>query len=229
MGISKRERYIALLETEKKYNQLVRHHESLKKKYAVLKAAKEAGVTHLNKRVVVIDTSKSDAITKLMESYSKGTVNKVLPDQPTLEKLVEYATLGCTYKEIASGLGVSLDALTESRKTFYQIDAAIDHGREMGKIKLRGIQWKQAETNVQMSIWLGKNMLQQTDRREVDVSVTHNVLKSLMDLSELDIIDVDSTEIQVIDGPYSPNYSGFAAEKPENAEKPPHTLDAHDL
>ena len=43
-------------------------------------------------------------------------------------------------------------------------------GREKMKIKLRQIQFKLAETNAAMSIFLGKNYLAQTDRQSIDLT-----------------------------------------------------------
>ena len=41
-------------------------------------------------------------------------------------------------------------------------------GRDKGKIRLRQLQWRAAEKgNVSMLIWLGKQVLDQTDRQEI--------------------------------------------------------------
>jgi hypothetical protein len=53
-------------------------------------------------------------------------------------------------------------------------------GRERGKARLRRTQFKLAETNVAMAIWLGKQLLGQRDRIEQEhsgkVDVNHQAV-----------------------------------------------------
>ena len=82
-------------------------------------------------------------------------------DTKEVEKL---ASFGCTNTEIASFFGCSSDLIEKSYSEF------LTKGRDKGKIRLRQLQMRSAERgNVAMLIWLGKNMLGQSDRVELAV------------------------------------------------------------
>jgi hypothetical protein len=73
----------------------------------------------------------------------------------------ELAGLGCKNKEIAVLLGCSTDTLERN------FAAEMEKGRENLKMSLRRWQLESAKKgNVVMLIWLGKQMLGQTDRVE---------------------------------------------------------------
>jgi len=80
-------------------------------------------------------------------------------DARQVEKL---AALRCSNIEIAAFVGCD-------RKTLYnRFSPEIDKGHQSGKERLRTLQWKSAENgNVAMLIFLGKNLLGQSDRREL--------------------------------------------------------------
>lgn len=80
------------------------------------------------------------------------------------------AEIQCTEEEIASVLAISVDTLTR-QPTFAEVYKT---AKEKGKSSLRRIQWKLAENNTAMAIWLGKQYLGQTDKVETmtDTSVT---------------------------------------------------------
>jgi hypothetical protein len=74
------------------------------------------------------------------------------------------AAIMCTQMEIASVLGCSVDTLQRDKK-FREI---YKQGQDKGRSSLRRLQWDNAQQgNVTMQIWLGKNMLQQSDRAEL--------------------------------------------------------------
>jgi hypothetical protein len=78
------------------------------------------------------------------------------------------ASIGCNAEEIAALLGVS-------RATFYNhleqdegLQEDLDQAADSGKATLRRMQWQRAAAGSDtMLIWLGKNMLGQTDRHEL--------------------------------------------------------------
>ena len=72
------------------------------------------------------------------------------------------AQIMCTQEEIASVLKVSVDTLSRT-PGFADVYKS---GRESGKASLRRLQWKHAQNNPAMAIWLGKQYLGQTDRAE---------------------------------------------------------------
>lgn len=80
------------------------------------------------------------------------------------EQVMMLTQLGCPATEIAPFFGVSHDTI--SRRFAKEIAKGVANRR----IKLRNLQWKAAEGgNVSMLIFLGKNMLDQSD------SVTHKI------------------------------------------------------
>jgi len=84
-----------------------------------------------------------------------GPKKKVI-DWDTVEKL---AKMQCTQSEIASFVGVSLDTLVD-RPEFSEI---FKRAKEHGKSSLRMAQFKLAQSNTAMAIWLGKQYLGQRD------------------------------------------------------------------
>ena len=94
------------------------------------------------------------------EKKKVGRPKKYDLDTSQIEKL---ASFGCTNTEIASFFDCSETTLTRNYGGF------LTKGRDKGKIRLRQLQWQQAERgNVSMLIWLGKQVLGQTDRQEVE-------------------------------------------------------------
>ena len=92
---------------------------------------------------------------------SVGRPKKYNIDTEQVEKL---AGLGCTNTEIGSFFGCSPDLIEKSYSEF------LVKGRDKGKIRLRQLQFKAAEKgNVTMLIWLGKQVLGQTDKQEVEL------------------------------------------------------------
>ena len=78
------------------------------------------------------------------------------------KQLEQLASFGCTNREIASFFGCSEDLIKKSYSQF------ITKGQDEGKTRLRKLQWTAAEKgNVPMLIWLGKQVLGQTDKQEL--------------------------------------------------------------
>jgi|TARA_Y100000015_G_scaffold38772_1_gene41996 AraC-like DNA-binding protein len=86
---------------------------------------------------------------------------RIKMDAEQVEHLAEF---GCTTLEIAKFFKCDESTV---RKNYKEELLA---GREKMKIKLRQIQFKLAETNAAMSIFLGKNYLAQTDRQSIDLT-----------------------------------------------------------
>ena len=78
-----------------------------------------------------------------------------------IKQLKNLARFGCTNKEMGEFFGCSPDLIGKSYSDI------ITKGRAEMKLRLRQLQWKSAERgNVTMQIWLGKQMLGQTDKIE---------------------------------------------------------------
>lgn len=73
------------------------------------------------------------------------------------EELIKLAALQCTLEEIAAWFDVNKSTISRRFAT------EIAQGREKGKISLRRKQWKLADNNASMAIFLGKNYLGQKD------------------------------------------------------------------
>ena len=93
-------------------------------------------------------------------------------DYDMVEKL---ANIQCTQEEIASFLGVSVRTLQRDEE-FCRI---YKKGQENGKMSLRRIQYKLAEKNTAMAIFLGKQYLGQRDNVEVQSSQLDKVSELL--------------------------------------------------
>src|ERR1700736_2547545 len=83
-----------------------------------------------------------------------------------LELVEKLAHIQCTYGEIASTLGVSVDTLQRNK----DFAVVYKRGAEGGRKSLRRMQFESANKgNVIMQIWLGKQYLGQSDHVLNDV------------------------------------------------------------
>ena len=81
------------------------------------------------------------------------------------EQVEKLASFGCTNIEIGSFFGCSPDLLEKSYSEY------LTKGRDKGKIRLRQLQWKAAEAGSHtMLIWLGKQILNQSDKKELELT-----------------------------------------------------------
>lgn len=88
-------------------------------------------------------------------------------DADEVEKL---ASIGCSNDEIAAFFDCSKDTIER------RFAAEVAKGRENGRTRLRRWQLQAAQKgNVVMLIWLGKQMLGQKDRHEVETSGTNEI------------------------------------------------------
>ena len=108
-------------------------------------------------------------------------------DSEQFEKL---CALQCTLKEIAGWFGCSEDTIENWCKRTYVDENDQPMGfsdtykkySADGKISLRRFQFKQAERNPSMAIWLGKQWLGQRDN--IDVGVTDDKAREVEALDE---------------------------------------------
>jgi len=85
-------------------------------------------------------------------------------DYISVEKL---ANIQCTQEEIANFLGLSVRTLQRDEEFCRIYKKAQDNG----KMSLRRMQFKLADKNPTMAIWLGKQYLGQKDNVELNASV----------------------------------------------------------
>ena len=87
------------------------------------------------------------------------------------EQFEKLCGLQCTLEEVANFFNCSSDTIErwckrEFKTGFKQV---FEDKRSLGFISLRRSQWRLAETNAAMAIFLGKNYLGQTDAQRVDI------------------------------------------------------------
>lgn len=112
---------------------------------------------------------------------AKGQIKQ---KQATIKKetFESLCAIQCTKEEISAVLQVSEDTLERWCKNTYNKSFAVIFAekRQNGKASLRRSQWKLAEKNPTMSIWLGKQYLRQRDNIEVEHSAQNGVLGELI-------------------------------------------------
>lgn len=88
----------------------------------------------------------------------------------------------CTKEEICAVLQVSYSTLLRWCNQTYGVDfeTIFNEKRQNGKASLRRSQWKLAEKNPTLSIWLGKQYLNQRDNIEVEHNAQNGILGDLI-------------------------------------------------
>ena len=127
---------------------------------------------------------KPDAVKKLVtkkESGPKGGAPEIVIDIEALIKMVE---IQCTAEECAAILGVSVDTIDRRLKDADYSGFADFYKKhsEVGKKSLRRAQWEVAtlDRNPTMLVWLGKQVLNQKDKQEVEHNISDD-LAALLD------------------------------------------------
>ena len=93
-------------------------------------------------------------------------------------RVEELASIGATQQEIASDLGVDLETL-RLRKGFLGI---YKRGMDKGCLSLRHKQFNLAKAGDKtMLVWLGKQLLGQSDKREIKADMTHRSTTELIE------------------------------------------------
>jgi hypothetical protein len=114
---------------------------------------------------------KGDAVTATEKQPKKmGRPLKIVGDEKTLQTLAGLAKIQCTTKEAAAVLGISEPTFIDFLKRTENAREVWEANKHVGRASLRRTQFKLAETNVAMSIWLGKQYLEQNDKAQHEVS-----------------------------------------------------------
>lgn len=101
-------------------------------------------------------------------------------DQKQFESL---CAIQCTEDEILSVLNISKKTLIRWCQETYGVDFSTIYAekRQYGKASLRRLQWKKAEAGSDtMLIWLGKNMLGQTDAIQEKHEINNGIITDLI-------------------------------------------------
>ncbi|HUU87124.1 MAG TPA: hypothetical protein VMX17_05150 [Candidatus Glassbacteria bacterium] len=115
---------------------------------------------------VIVDDLKTDGFGKLK------------PKPVDLEQVMHWIDIGATAEEIAGSYRISSATLYNKllEYTGFNFSELKTKASGKAKIKLRESQFKLAETNSTMSIWLGKNLLGQTDNSVKTVEDLHTLV-----------------------------------------------------
>lgn len=88
----------------------------------------------------------------------------------TIEQLRALGGIDCTHDEAAAVLRVSRTTLWRFFVNYPEAVEAFDSGKQEGRASLRRAQFKSAlNGNTSMQIWLGKQLLGQRDKHDVEV------------------------------------------------------------
>ena len=88
-----------------------------------------------------------------------------------LRQVEELARIGCTEEDMAAVLGVSVDTIQRRKRDCPEFCGVIEKGRASLRNSLRRLQVKKAlEGNTTMLIWLGKQLLGQSDRQRAELT-----------------------------------------------------------
>jgi hypothetical protein len=99
-----------------------------------------------------------------------GRPPKITADAKTLETLKGLGGIQATTREAAAVLGISEQALFDWFKREPVAREVWDAAKDEGKASLRRIQMQLATKNAAMAIFLGKNLLGQSDKHEMEHS-----------------------------------------------------------
>jgi hypothetical protein len=104
-----------------------------------------------------------------------GRPQAIKPDKRTLATVRGLGRIQATTRECAAVLGVSHQTFIATMQRHPIIGEVLEQGKELGKRSLRRTQFQIAQSNAGMAIFLGKNYLDQTDRQDINQSVTVDV------------------------------------------------------
>ena len=105
-------------------------------------------------------------------SRTKGSKNGSFGANIDQKQFESLCSILCTREEICSFFSCSHDTLGRWCKQTYDctFEEIWQKKSSVGKISIRRIQFKQAETNPTMAIWLGKQILGQSEKVEAEIN-----------------------------------------------------------
>ena len=153
---------------------------------------------------------------------AKTTKKKV--GRPKIElnlgELERLSRLNCTMPEISAYFDIPLRTLEDKFTNEPEVRKAIEKGRATGMLSLRRkqIQIMEDTNNSTMAIWLGKQMLGQTDRQEIrqDINIEE---RKVLDVSRLSDDDLNYLERTLKHALVDPDKGGEDAKVPQVIHK----------
>lgn len=114
-----------------------------------------------------------------------GRPRKLTPDEKTLGAIRGLGQIQATTKECSAFFNVTEPTFLKFKADYPEIAEALEDGKGQGRISLRRTQMKLAEKNAAMAIFLGKNLLGQSDRQEITGAnggpISHNLRVEFVD------------------------------------------------
>ena len=134
-----------------------------------------------------------------IKPIKKAKTTKKKVGRPKIElnlgELERLSRLNCTMPEISAYFDIPLRTLEDKFTNEPEVRKAIEKGRATGMLSLRRkqIQIMEDTNNSTMAIWLGKQMLGQTDRQEIrqDINIEE---RKVLDISKLTDDDLNTIE-----------------------------------
>lgn len=97
-----------------------------------------------------------------------GRPRKLTADEATINQITGMAAIFCTKSEVCAVLRVSRPTLDRFFADNPEVLAAYEDGFGAGQMSLRRKQFKLADKNAAMAIFLGKNYLGQSDKLDLN-------------------------------------------------------------
>jgi hypothetical protein len=131
---------------------------------------------------VVAETQESASKPKAKTGRPLGATKLKISDE-IVKQIESLARIQCTMKEAGAVLGVNEVTFSRFLQAHQKAMEAWNNGKETGKASLRRNQFKMAESNATMAIWLGKQCLGQTDKIDgnFNIAVTQEQMVSEME------------------------------------------------
>ena len=106
--------------------------------------------------------------------------------------------LQCTKEEICAWFDITDKTLDAWCKRTYRQSFSVIFAqkRGKGKISLRRSQFRLAEKNANMAIWLGKQYLDQKDNVEDTMSVSMDILQHIKEIDEIAMNPLEDRDIE---------------------------------
>ena len=137
-----------------------------------------------------------------------------------LDELERLSRLNCTMPEISAYFDIPLRTLEDKFTNEPEVRQAIQKGRATGMLSLRRkqIQIMEETNNSTMAIWLGKQILGQTDKQEIvqDINIEE---RKVLDISRLSDDDLNYLERTLKHALVDPDKGGEDAKVPQVIHK----------
>jgi len=164
-------------------------------------------------------TDEPDAVS--LPPNKGGRPRKLTADKATVDHIIGMAAIFCTKAEVAAVLRVSRPTLDKFFDDNPEVAAAFEDGFGTGKMSLKRKQFKLADKNAAMAIFLGKNYLGQSDRQDHQHTgagggpIQHQV--DLSALSDEELALLDAIHDKLADAAAAPN-GGQGGDRDEGGE-----------